>query len=38
MKSVALQIARATRVTSVLGATSGVFLFFVALFSKASFR
>jgi len=37
MKSVALQMAQAIRVTGALGATAGVLLFLVALFSKASF-
>jgi len=37
MKSVALRMARAIRVTGVLDAAAGVLLFLVALFSKANF-
>jgi hypothetical protein len=37
MKSVALQMAPAIRVTGALGATAGVLLFLVALSSKANF-
>jgi hypothetical protein len=37
MKFVALQAARAMRVTGVLGAAAGVLLFLVALSSKANF-
>jgi hypothetical protein len=38
MKSVALQMARATRVADALGATAGAMLFSVALLSQTNFR
>jgi hypothetical protein len=37
MKSVALQMARAIRVTGAPGATAGELLFLVALFAKVNF-